>query len=194
MSTPNSWSGPPISNGAISTTGNLIVLRVLYSKTVLPHSPVCFCEVKRKKMLDMSAASVEIIPQFIRFQTSYFCNSKPSQPVSNCRCCGNVPRREQLWPEFVFSIFYWKGCRCCQSSMLRDVPAPLQYFLLHWQGGGMQCWICKVTVIAPSPNHSPWLQPAGLGLLWRVLELTWDGSKLGESDFPDFDSKARRYL
>ena len=42
-STPNSWSAPPMSIGAMSTIGRREVFCVLYSKTVLPHRPVCFC-------------------------------------------------------------------------------------------------------------------------------------------------------
>lgn len=44
MSMPNSWSGPPMSTGAISTIGSLAVFCVLYSKTVLPQLPFAFCE------------------------------------------------------------------------------------------------------------------------------------------------------
>lgn len=48
MSTPNSWSAPPTSMGAMSTIGSLDVFWVLYSITVLPHWPVCFCGGKEK--------------------------------------------------------------------------------------------------------------------------------------------------
>lgn len=136
---------------------------------------------------------VELIPQFIRFPSSVILNPL-NLLKTGCSLCGNDPRREKLWTVLVFSICYWKGCRCCQTSMLRDVPAPLQHFLLHWQGTGKQCWICKMTVFVPSSNHSPWLQPASLGLVWLVLELAWDGSKLSDCDFPDIDSKSSRYL
>lgn len=42
-STPNSWSAPPISMGAMSTMGRREVFCDLYSITVLPQCPVCFC-------------------------------------------------------------------------------------------------------------------------------------------------------
>lgn len=48
-STPNSWSAPPTSIGAISTMGRREVFCVLYSKTVLPHRPVCFCGWREEK-------------------------------------------------------------------------------------------------------------------------------------------------
>lgn len=43
ISTPNSWSGAPISMGATSVMGSLDVFELLYSMTVLPHCPVCCC-------------------------------------------------------------------------------------------------------------------------------------------------------
>lgn len=48
-STPNSWSAPPMSIGAMSTMGRREVFCVLYSKTVLPHRPVCFCGRREEK-------------------------------------------------------------------------------------------------------------------------------------------------
>lgn len=48
MSTPNSWSAPPMSIGAMSTMGSLDVFWVLYSITVLAHWPVCFCKTAEK--------------------------------------------------------------------------------------------------------------------------------------------------
>lgn len=49
MSTPNSWSAPPMSIGAMSTMGSLDVFWVLYSITVLAHWPVCFCKTAEKE-------------------------------------------------------------------------------------------------------------------------------------------------
>lgn len=49
MSTPNSWSSPPMSRGAMSTIGRREVFDDLYSITVLPHFPVCFCWRKEKQ-------------------------------------------------------------------------------------------------------------------------------------------------
>lgn len=51
MSTPNSWSAPPTSIGAMSIIGSRDVFVVLYSMTVLPQSPVCVCWVKRKSRI-----------------------------------------------------------------------------------------------------------------------------------------------
>ncbi len=48
MSTPNSWSAPPMSMGAMSTMGSLDVFWVLYSITVLAHWPVRFCKTAKK--------------------------------------------------------------------------------------------------------------------------------------------------
>ncbi len=44
ISTPNSWFGPPMSTGAISTIGSLAVFCVLYSNTVLPQLPFACCK------------------------------------------------------------------------------------------------------------------------------------------------------
>lgn len=52
MSKPNSCSAPPMSKGAMSRMGRRDGLFVLYSITVLLHSPVCLCGgggEKRKK-------------------------------------------------------------------------------------------------------------------------------------------------
>lgn len=51
-STPNSWSAPPMSIGAMSTIGRREVFCVLYSKTVLPHRPVCFCWLRVEKCVN----------------------------------------------------------------------------------------------------------------------------------------------
>lgn len=48
-STPNSWSAPPTSRGAMSTMGRREVFCDRYSITVLPHCPVCFCAACRKE-------------------------------------------------------------------------------------------------------------------------------------------------
>lgn len=48
MSKPNSWSAPPMSIGAMSRMGRRDGLSVLYSITVLLHSPVCLCRCKGK--------------------------------------------------------------------------------------------------------------------------------------------------
>lgn len=45
-STPNSWSAPPISMGAMSRMGRREVFCDLYSITVLPHFPVCLCRAR----------------------------------------------------------------------------------------------------------------------------------------------------
>lgn len=44
ISMPNSWSGPPMSTGAMSTIGSLAVFCVLYSNTVLPQLPFACCK------------------------------------------------------------------------------------------------------------------------------------------------------
>lgn len=49
MSKPNSWSAPPMSKGAMSRMGRRDGLFVLYSITVLLHSPVCLCRCKGRK-------------------------------------------------------------------------------------------------------------------------------------------------
>lgn len=49
ISTPNSWSEPPMSTGAMSTIGSLAVFCVLYSNTVLPQLPFACCKRQKKK-------------------------------------------------------------------------------------------------------------------------------------------------
>lgn len=49
MSKPNSCSAPPMSKGAMSRMGRRDGLFVLYSITVLLHSPVCLCGCEEKK-------------------------------------------------------------------------------------------------------------------------------------------------
>jgi len=51
ISMPNSWSGPPMSTGAISTIGSLAVFCVLYSNTVLPQLPFACCKTNRSSVL-----------------------------------------------------------------------------------------------------------------------------------------------
>lgn len=49
MSKPNSCSAPPMSKGAMSRMGRRDGLFVLYSITVLLHSPVCLCRERERE-------------------------------------------------------------------------------------------------------------------------------------------------
>lgn len=53
MSKPNSCSAPPMSKGAMSRMGRRDGLFVLYSITVLLHSPVCLCRCEKPKKLSV---------------------------------------------------------------------------------------------------------------------------------------------
>lgn len=49
MSTPNSWSAPPMSIGAMSMMGRREVFCDLYSMMVFPHLPLCFWNTENRR-------------------------------------------------------------------------------------------------------------------------------------------------
>ena len=118
--------------------------------------------------------------------------------VSVCRAFGTLNRRrEKVWLVLRCFVFVTEKAAdahrpACASVLLLLSSA----FCCSEQGTVKQWCICEMTVFAPSHNHSPWLESASLDFfVWLrvvgiILELTWDGSKLGHCDFTDFDSKA----
>lgn len=118
-STPNSWLGAPISKGAISITGNLIVLRVRYSKTVLPHSLVCFCEMWKEKMA--SKIFLEVL-------------KKNKNKEAQEKAWGNFSLQLQMWEMLVLQMWeqkftqdmevgLWSSCWPPRWPGLPDDPA-----------------------------------------------------------------------
>lgn len=114
ISTPNSWSEPPMSTGAMSTIGSLAVFCVLYSNTVLPQLPFACCKRQKKKKFNNQ------LTFSLQWRTLH-CSEMVNSILKNLLCL-NVIMYVFMYDEstghFSKLFFCWKPWEACKDFFL----------------------------------------------------------------------------